>query len=88
MKRPTVTCSQCHGSGEAPLSDALYEALAVVRTHPGITAPEVFKQIVAHEGYVPHVTAINNRLQCLYDLALVSRERWGKAWKYTVNNPQ
>lgn len=84
MKRPTVKCPQCDGAGEGLISDALFEVYTFVAKHPGSTAPEVFKGIMRAEGYVPHVTAINNRLETLFTLGLLVRTKWGRAWQYGV----
>lgn len=86
MKRPLVKCPTCNGSGFGPISDPLFEAFRFVSKHPGSTPPEVFNGIMNTSGYVPHVTAINNRLETLFNLGLVVRSKWGRAWKYSVKN--
>lgn len=77
--KPTIECPTCGGSGRAPLPDALQETLNVLPRRGQFTAAEIHAKI---PGKV-EVTAINNRLESLRALSLLTRERFGKFWKYS-----
>ena len=80
----TIPCPTCHGEKRIPLPAQLADTLAYVDTLGSPTAPEIHKQFGGKELLGVTVTAINNRLDQLLDLGLVTRARWGKSYKWSV----
>jgi hypothetical protein len=78
-----ICCPKCRGEGRISLSEAfapLAETLALLREHGPMTAnelqPMVSKKIL--------ITGINNRLEDLRSLGLVSREKRSREWLYSA----
>jgi len=83
IARPTVKCNKCNGTGKHPLSDEIFSVLmALIRAgRTGfVTAVDLSKTI----GKNVHVTAMNNRLEYLREIGLVSRTRVGRVWHYRI----
>lgn len=74
-----VKCSKCNGTGKADLTPELQATYDHVKRQrgDGSTAAEA-KTALDKENYVS-VTAFNNRLNDLWQLGLVRRERRGQA---------
>lgn len=81
LKPPSVTCPTCKGAGETTLSSKLSKAYVALRQIRGGFAKDVLKHLKARVT----VGAISNRLEDLRRLKLVSRQRIGKAFRYTAN---
>lgn len=84
MKRetssPTIPCPSCKGRGFVKLSPRLSKVLKAVVAGHGVA-----REVVSAMGYNGSVTAINNALEELRALKLVSRKRGeGKTWVYRV----
>lgn len=73
-----IICPDCQGKGRIPLPDHLKETLL---RFP-ITGYRVAAQM---QQYFPAITVngISNRLQDLFNLGLLTRERSGKFWRYS-----
>jgi len=71
----TIPCPKCNGSGRVFLP-CLLNAVRQ-RLRGGRTAPELLDQFPG-----VGVTALNNRLEKLRALGLVTRKREGRAWRY------
>ena len=78
---PLVTCHHCKGAGKLPLSDDMLLTLDAVKYLQEADVIEV-KTAVLWEG---HTTAINNRLEDLRKLGLLTRKRDGRRWLYRPN---
>lgn len=100
MPEKTMPCPQCQGAGYIPLPRHLVETVAALdkleRTHKdGVTVGELWSELLVSKSMEPSAgaTAVNNRLNALYELALAERlgrgtngdpYRW-KPWRGTQN---
>jgi len=78
MKKPSILCPSCSGSGRSPLPEHLAETFALIPRRGSTCAEKLHDQL---PGASPN--AQNNRLEKLRALGLVSRVRDGKRWKYS-----
>ena len=73
-----VPCSSCGGTGHVPLVPSLSETLDALRDGPRTA------ESLAHELNVWNTTAMNNRLEKLRALGLVSRVRVVRGYVYAA----
>ncbi len=76
-KTPLVKCHACGGIGEVPLKPELLETLMAL-PRAGMHAAEVASFLRSESTK----NAMNNRLEDLRSLGLVTRSRRGKFWIY------
>ncbi len=81
VKRPMIVCECCKGAGEVPLSDILNDTLYLVRVFGPITAETV---MIHSRETKTGITAFNGRLEKLRRLELVTREKDGREWFYSI----
>lgn len=75
-----ICCSHCHGSGKVPLPSKFLRTLGVIE---GEMSPrEVFEILMKIEQDEVGITAINNRLNDLFDLGLLTRRKVKKQWLF------
>lgn len=84
MKPPIIACSKCNGTGKIELPAPLLEVLTVMNDEPRKMwlVSEIHKLAPNYTSF--GVTAINNRLEALRELGLVTREKFGKQWRYFI----
>lgn len=77
-----VPCPNCKGNGRVALPPRLKRILALLVCLGGGTSPGVYR--VMKRLRPKSVTAVNNSLEDLRELKLVTRQRTddGKAWRY------
>lgn len=77
---PKVKCESCDGTGEVELDQTLLETLKIVRKLGRATASEVY----AHKDFKDKVvlTAVNNRLDELFNLGFLTRSKCSRQWMY------
>lgn len=77
---PTRKCGACDGTGRVTLPVSLLEILSLLSNREALTATQLRRLTKADVG----VTAINNRLEELRSLGLLTRKRFaGRGWKYS-----
>lgn len=81
MKLQTI-CHKCGGTGKIELPEGLQETLKIVTAMKRATAVDVQKR--SQNGAAFHPTAFNNRLTDLVALGLLTRERAGRVWIYSI----
>lgn len=74
-----MPCGRCLGLGKVPIPDGLIDALTELRGGPR-TVADVWARISPTTAR----TAVNNRLEDLRRLGLVTRRRVGKVWVYRI----
>ena len=81
-----MTCDKCGGTGDIPLPDVLQETYEAVRS--GLhTTEEIYRAAEGRKFFGK--TAVNQRLDRLFDLGLISRQRRGKIFYFTaVGKPE
>lgn len=77
-----VTCTKCNGTGKRRLSKHLMEAFHVVSYKGEATAADVHAAL--DETVI--LTAINNRLEDLRELGMLTVKKRGKQNLYSVND--
>lgn len=80
LAKPSVKCPQCNGCGRKPLGDELFSVYASAYNGGQVTAVGLSKTV----GRKVSVTAMNNRLEDLRALGLLTRERIGRRWHYKI----
>ena len=80
MPEKTMPCPQCQGSGRIALPRHLSETVAALekmeRSHKdGVTVGELWSELLISKSIESSsgATAVNNRLNALYELALADR---------------
>ena len=79
MDCPRVACSACDGTGATTLVPSLFRVLKMLHKRGPSTATDLVRiEAIAH-------TAMNNRLEKLRLLGLVTRNRVdGRSWEYSL----
>lgn len=82
-KPPVMPCRKCGGSGVTPIPDWLTITLKAMPKGAGsVTALQLAATLESIGGGVVGATAVNNRLEKLRSIGLVTRKRNGKFWNY------
>lgn len=79
--QPIIECNACGGTGKVKLSGISLEVFRDVQQHGNVCAQDVFGRMQKPDC---GVTAINNRLELLRRLGLLSRDRVGKNYLYSL----
>jgi hypothetical protein len=84
MKRPSIPCRKCNGTGQIELTGPLAEAFALFRGRQQKDAEAVKAELGLSEITV---SAINNRLEDLRRLGLLDRKKKGRVFMYFLRPP-
>lgn len=76
-----MTCGYCCGNGTRPLRDDLWDTLVMLRKLKSATAYQMMDAL----KWKGSASAMNNRLEDLRSVDLVTRERQGKFLIYRPN---
>jgi hypothetical protein len=79
-------CPRFRGYGEIDVPPALWETLFLIGNQNGATPPEIWRFIYPKSN--AGASAINKRLNDLFEFGRVRRETEGRAWKYFTAKPK
>lgn len=84
ITRPIVACPKCNNSGVVPMSDDLFEVLSFFHRHDGFWSAQMLVKRLKIAG-TP--TKMNQRLESLRAIGLLSRQRNSRTFLYFLNPP-
>lgn len=77
-----MTCPKCNGHGVLPLTVELHNTFLIVEKLKEASAAQIQAKLDTAGNF--HVTAFNNRLEFLYKLGLLKREKKSRQWIYSL----
>lgn len=72
----TIPCEVCGGTGKRPLHESLRQTLSALPKKGFVVAQDLKFSGVGTNG-------VNNRLERLREFGFVTREKFGKYWRYS-----
>ncbi len=77
-----MNCPKCNGHGKIPLTVDLHNTFLIVEKLGTASAAQIQAELDTAGNF--HVTAFNNRLEFLFKLGLLKREKKSRQWIYSL----